>query len=1575
MQTKNKSREDLEAQTKEFLKKKTDDRWIEQSTADEILKNLDIEWNFWLWLKEETKSRLDLYDKKEIEKHLYQTQKRRKIMTKEELGDFWYVWKQYISHIKDERKNILVKKISEPYNIQSKKIREYIKINLGNKENIEKIVWLCEHFPEQEFVEQFINTNYKGCNIEYIDRELINFCRQFENISKWSINTIVETLKQWYDVDMLKLLAKEFDIHSLDFFSDDEIQDFFKNNQGADTDIVAQNIQVCKQRGISDIHKIIAPILANGNKKSLVMYPHLQDYFSLLIDNSWINDPIQVYEYLIEIIELDYKKLIEWLDIPASIHYEGNGGNTSEEIDMFGWDWNNNDNKLTKTKISEIFWWVSEDKVNMLKTLRTDKWMKNRKKNLNFAKDAWILSSTKILEYGNRIDPQRNRKIGALKTIPYEELKETLNTIKSLGTDKKNIKEFGVLLLWRWDVIESSKILNILINIIWIKDYKRIIKADSDMRSEDQDPIKQILDYQTGPEILEKNIQIIKSLDINTPEDLLKYTGKLCNAKPENLQIIINAGINNINDLATLKEVAQESKPENLQTIIDAWVKNTDNLVKLEKLLSIIDNKDLQGKITILEKNDISGPENLIKLKDILTYGKKENLEYIIDHVTKDIDKLITLEPIMKTAQKDNLEYIIEHVTKDIDKLIVLEPVMKTAQKDNLEYIIEHVTKDIDKLITLGLVISISQKENLKYIIKHVTKDIDKLITLKRVMKTATTENIKIVVDIWINDIESLIILEDILEKYKSNYLEKLITLFTDNNLSTQEKVIYLWNLTPLYKRDIEYVKEFVKNIKKNKKWFFYGYFSEAVKNGIKVDNNTINTTNFLDYMDENIPLLIFEQDGPLKPGEKKPWTKDWFWEYPERKEYLKPEIMETFKKFWTIIWLGILEGAKNSKNLKKFYNYIFENISLEDSRTSILQLWEVFNVILKKKTYDILDEIVEKEENIGEEFKKFIEEHKISDKWKTILTLMITRGINQSFAIGKDKKTNTTDIKKMLLWVFDKFKRYKKIIDQYQKIPIKTSIGIEYEDTSNIAIGYYQEVKGHENTENEEAIINKARIKYKSDIETLSAYSGISKWNDAVHEIATKPTDNPYLLLLELKLLEDLDFMDINFKKEGYKKGWRTIHITLGWEYGIIYDKNANFIQNILNVSNLWWINLWEDVQKINNYSNIRDKGTDCETLFWEKKTVCTEYRALDINKAEQVERVLLSIFNLNTAKQVIDKYINKEFVNTLQENSDIYENLDSIEQLKKYIDKKNILVEEIKDQEIYTRLYEFLRLQKDILGIITNHNINFMKNEISEKEYTPALIELLHLAGNTWSQMLIYMETVDMDPIYFGGLTHKEILTQKDFITQTRLDGKKIDKLNEQQKKILYMWYKKRFEPILRKLEKENPKVYQRLGDYILNNDIRELERKRRNKERLEDEAKKAWITREEYIESIKVNKNGFFETITPKLVNTFTHINNFFLKQDSTNASSMFDTTIEENGEIVESHQSAETTIFDKLDQGISARNWYNHIQWASEKMITQAIQKRILEFNDKIFESLSTHKKTVNMSTNDDRRLAA
>ena len=54
-------------------------------------------------------------------------------------------------------------------------------------------------------------------------------------------------------------------------------------------------------------------------------------------------------------------------------------------------------------------------------------------------------------------------------------------------------------------------------------------------------------------------------------------------------------------------------------------------------------------------------------------------------------------------------------------------------------------------------------------------------------------------------------------------------------------------------------------------------------------------------------------------------------------------------------------------------------------------------------------------------------------------------------------------------------------------------------------------------------------------DLNDISRFAGIGKGNDGAFEIATEPTDNPYLMLLEMKLLEDLDFIDLNFKKPGY--------------------------------------------------------------------------------------------------------------------------------------------------------------------------------------------------------------------------------------------------------------------------------------------------------------------------------------------------------------------------------------------------------------------------------------------------------
>lgn len=217
-----------------------------------------------------------------------------------------------------------------------------------------------------------------------------------------------------------------------------------------------------------------------------------------------------------------------------------------------------------------------------------------------------------------------------------------------------------------------------------------------------------------------------------------------------------------------------------------------------------------------------------------------------------------------------------------------------------------------------------------------------------------------------------------------------------------------------------------------------------------------------------------------------------------------------------------------------------------------------------------------------------------------------------------------------MLTNVYNKLIKYNEIISKYKKLPIKTSIWMEYEVTSSIARWYESEIWSN----------------FKKDITTISEYSWVWRWNDAIHEIATKPTDNPYLTILEIQLLQDLDFLDLNFKKQDYEKWARWIHLTLWWEYWIYANNSTNFIQNCLQASNFWWVNAWKEVDNINRISNLREKWYDCEAIFWHKKTECCEYRTFNIDKSESFERLVISIFNLNMAKQAIDKYVKKSFI-----------------------------------------------------------------------------------------------------------------------------------------------------------------------------------------------------------------------------------------------------------------------------------------------------------------------------------------
>lgn len=447
-----------------------------------------------------------------------------------------------------------------------------------------------------------------------------------------------------------------------------------------------------------------------------------------------------------------------------------------------------------------------------------------------------------------------------------------------------------------------------------------------------------------------------------------------------------------------------------------------------------------------------------------------------------------------------------------------------------------------------------------------------------------------------------------------------------------------------------------------------------------------INKENFLEYLDDNDVLLDIEKDRNLIKNPI-PRTKQWFLENPERKNYLNKDIIGTFLKFGTNIAIAILEWTKSKELFNKFYLEKFKTINRSNERSTILQLWEVFSLIIAKNNYEFFDTLVNQEIPLWEILRNFIENNTIGEKWKTISVLLFTSELNKVYQSGLN-----IDVTNICQRVYQKLTSYDKIVNIYKNIPewLKTSIWLEYEVTTSIANAYK----------------NRTNSQYKPDIEILSAYSGIAKGNDAVHEIATRPSDNPYLLILELKLLHELDFIDLNFEHDEYNKWSRSYHATVWGEYGIQYDDTANLLQNTLVMSNLWGINTGKNVSKVNRYSNIRDKWSDCEAIFW-KKTPTTEFRSFTIDTAESFERTIVSLFNLSIGKQAIDKYtsINKENIKDIS--------LENIEKFKKDLQKKELLKEEIKEGQILKIIYEFIKYRNKIVTTTQNHNTNFYDQE----------------------------------------------------------------------------------------------------------------------------------------------------------------------------------------------------------------------------------------------------------------------
>ncbi len=428
-------------------------------------------------------------------------------------------------------------------------------------------------------------------------------------------------------------------------------------------------------------------------------------------------------------------------------------------------------------------------------------------------------------------------------------------------------------------------------------------------------------------------------------------------------------------------------------------------------------------------------------------------------------------------------------------------------------------------------------------------------------------------------------------------------------------------------------------------------------------------------------------------------------------------EALESFRMIKEKNLIEILSGYKDIPQMRAF---IFRNAGLvtEDpkgdfslfcrqilnnsekisTRKSQMVHGELVGVLLDQHDYDALWKIAgpesedpEEMQKITEKLRSFVEAYRVSGKGQTIVTLLAMRECEKG-----------QNFLSLLERIEAKLDMYRTLMDQYTayNIPdgLRASIGMEYEITTSTAEGYRALTEGDD---------------LREDMTDVSRFAHVGRGRDAVFEIATKPVDNPYLVLLEMQLLQDIEFIDLNFERTGYERGARGYHLTIGGEQGVDVGPHSNFLQNTLVMSGWGGVNAGASVGRLSGgrSTNIRQRNGHGDNLvsIFENMKPAVEFRSLSIDRWEPFERTAVTSYYGAIAVQAYEKYLVdfdvKEFVNL---------KADTPEQLYEVLDQRGLLKEDIDDIKVKQIIFEWMRLQTEVLSDLSDHNANFLENEM---------------------------------------------------------------------------------------------------------------------------------------------------------------------------------------------------------------------------------------------------------------------
>lgn len=365
---------------------------------------------------------------------------------------------------------------------------------------------------------------------------------------------------------------------------------------------------------------------------------------------------------------------------------------------------------------------------------------------------------------------------------------------------------------------------------------------------------------------------------------------------------------------------------------------------------------------------------------------------------------------------------------------------------------------------------------------------------------------------------------------------------------------------------------------------------------------------------------------------------------------------------------VAIREGVFNS------FCEDIQNAEVNDSQEALEQSKKYQKMKNIKESFNVLDNQEKLPQQIIEKLEIF--KQKYGKKGEGLISLGIV-------AYGIDSPDE----------YIQKMDNIEKVLDKYnnENIPngAHVSQGIEYEVGQSIGKEYNMS----------------SQLDYNMDINLVNMSSHINAGGGggrSIHEIANKPTDNPYVLLAEVKLLQDAGFLDFNFKK--YPNASHGYHLSLGGENGLSADsKDMIFLNNVLTATNLTGIMSGIEVS---NVKEIHSKNLN--RVFENQLGNRVEFKGMGCDSFEQFERTVITTHNAGIATQVAEKYLHDANLYTL-----INQLPDDFDKFEEFIIENNLLKSTFDSKQEEEITFEWLKFKKEMNSALKQHNESFGKSE----------------------------------------------------------------------------------------------------------------------------------------------------------------------------------------------------------------------------------------------------------------------